>query len=104
MPHHDTTIDRDTDTDTLPDIREPGRYAVLLYNDDFTPMQFVVEVLMDIFNHSYPDAVWLMLTVHKSGKAVAGTYSHEIAEQKVTETLDRASINQYPLLAVMEPA
>lgn len=102
MTIDDTTIERDAKTDR--EIGEPGKYAVLLYNDDFTPMQFVVEVLMDIFNQPYPEAVWIMLTVHKSGKAVAGTYSHEIAEQKVTETLDRASKNRHPLLAVMEPA
>jgi ATP-dependent Clp protease adaptor protein ClpS len=104
MPLHDLVLEPAVGPEDDTATGEPGKYAVVLYNDDFTPMNFVVEVLMAIFGHSYADAVWIMLTVHKAGRGVAGVYSHEIAEQKVIETTDRANAQEHPLLAVMERA
>jgi len=94
-------IDR-VETVVITKVIKPKKYAVLLHNDDFTPMEFVVVVLEKIFNKGAEDAVEVMLTIHKSGKAAVGLYSKEIAEQKVFDTEEFARINDYPLKATIE--
>ena len=84
------------------ELKEPKKYKVFLLNDDYTTMDFVVEVLCDIFHKSYEEAVNIMLTIHKSGKGLCGVYTYEIAETKVDQVHRLARANQFPLKAVME--
>jgi ATP-dependent Clp protease adaptor protein ClpS len=86
-----------------PKLEQPKRYKVLLHNDDFTPMEFVILVLIQVFNKSESDATSIMLHAHTRGYAVAGVYSFEIAETKVNETMALASKAQFPLLCTLEP-
>jgi len=81
---------------------EPGKYKVVFYNDDSTPMQFVVAVLMQIFKHSEEVATDLTMKVHNDGSAVAGVYNFEIAEQKCGETTSLARHNGFPLISKVE--
>lgn len=80
----------------------PPLYKVLLLNDDYTPMEFVVHVLERYFGISHAGAVELMLTVHKKGMAVVGVFSHEIAETKVMQVMEAARRHQHPLQCTME--
>ena len=89
-------------TKTKPKTKRPPLYKVLLLNDDFTPMEFVVMVLERFFGMSHAQAFDLMLTVHKKGVAVVGVYSHEIAETKVAQVMDFAQRHQHPLQCTME--
>lgn len=89
-------------TDTRPKTRKPPLYKVLLLNDDYTPMEFVVAVLERFFGMSHAQAFEIMLTVHKKGLAVVGVYSHEIAETKVAQVMDFARRHQHPLQCTME--
>ena len=84
------------------EVKEPKKYKVFLLNDDYTTMDFVVEILMDVFHKSYAEAVDIMLTVHKKGRGLCGVYTYEIAETKVNEVHRRARANQFPLRAEME--
>ena len=88
--------------DVKPKTKRPPLYKVLILNDDFTPMEFVVMVLERFFGMSHAQAFELMLTVHKKGLAVVGVYSHEIAETKVTQVMDFAQRHQHPLQCTME--
>ncbi len=81
---------------------KPPLYKVILINDDYTPMEFVVLVLERFFGLSGEQATGIMLTVHTKGLAVVGVYSHEIAETKVTQVMDYAQRNQHPLQCTME--
>ena len=81
---------------------KPGKFAVALHNDDFTPMEFVVYVLIEIFHHPPERAERIMLSVHKDGMGVAGIYHLEIAEQKAYDTAEVAKENQYPLKITIE--
>ncbi|MRI83389.1 MAG: ATP-dependent Clp protease adapter ClpS [Nitratiruptor sp.] len=90
------------ETKELVKLDEPKRYKVFLLNDDYTTMDFVVEILMDVFHKSYAEAVDIMLTVHKRGKGLCGVYTYEIAETKVEEVHRRARANEFPLKATME--
>ncbi len=85
------------------ELKEPTLYQVILHNDDYTTMEFVVAILVEIFRKSIEDAERIMLTVHKSQKAVVGIYTFEIAEVKVQRTLKRAKDAGYPLLCTFEP-
>ena len=87
-----------------PKLKRPPLYNVVLLNDDFTPMEFVVHVLDEFFNMNRELAVRVMLKVHTEGKGVCGTYSREIAETKVAQVNDYSRENQHPLLCVMEYA
>ncbi|ROO28387.1 ATP-dependent Clp protease adapter ClpS [Salinisphaera japonica] len=87
-----------------PKTKKPPLYKVIMHNDDFTPMEFVVECLMTYFTRDREQAVQIMLTVHTRGKAVAGTYTAQIAETKVTQVNDHARAHQHPLLCTMEQA
>ena len=77
-------------------LKVPKRYNVVMHNDDFTPMDFVVEILIQLFNKGNDEAVLLMLTVHRRGKAVVGTYSYDIAQSKVNAAMFRAKEKGYP--------
>ena len=82
--------------------RRPPMYKVLLLNDDYTPMEFVVYVLERFFGISHAQAVDIMLTVHNKGVAVVGVYSYEIAETKVAQVMELARRNEHPLQCRME--
>ena len=81
---------------------EAKRYKVVLLNDDFTSMDFVVEVLMELFDHSVDSAVNIMLQIHRDGRGVCGAYTYEVAETKVSQVEKRAKENEYPLKAIVE--
>ena len=82
--------------------KRPPLYKVLLLNDDYTPMEFVVIVLERFFGLNHAQAFEIMLTVHKKGVAVVGVFSHEIAETKVAQVMDYARRHQHPLQCTME--
>ena len=83
-------------------LKRPRKYKVLLHNDDYTPMEFVVHVLERFFGLNHAQAFEIMLTVHKKGVAVVGVFSHEIAETKVGQVMDFARRHQHPLQCTME--
>ncbi len=83
-------------------LSRPTKYMVLLINDDYTPMDFVVVVLEQFFAMSYPRAVKVMLDVHNHGRAVCGIYTRDIAETKVAQVNEFARLNDHPLLCKME--
>lgn len=85
-----------------PRLKKPPMYKVILLNDDFTPMEFVVHVLEAIFGHNRENATRIMLNVHKSGKGICGIYTKDIAETKVTQVNSYSRENQHPLLCDME--
>lgn len=87
---------------TKPRTKRPSLYKVLMLNDDYTPMEFVVYVLQRFFNMEHGRAFEIMLTVHNKGVAVVGVYPFEIAETKVTQVMDCARRNQHPLQCTME--
>ena len=88
--------------DTKAKTQRPPLYKVLLLNDDFTPMEFVVHVLERFFGMTHAQSFELMLTVHKKGVAVVGVFSHEVAETKVSQVMDFARRHQHPLQCTME--
>ncbi|AQR65683.1 ATP-dependent Clp protease adapter ClpS [Aquaspirillum sp. LM1] len=83
-------------------VAPPPLYKVLLLNDDFTPMEFVVQVLQRIFRMDQEQATRVMLTVHTEGRGVCGVYTKDIAATKVDQVLDMARVHQHPLQCVME--
>ncbi len=91
--------------DKKPDLKpkRPRHFHVILLNDDFTPMDFVVMILMKFFQKNMEEAMSIMLDVHQKGKGVAGTYTLEIAETKAMEVMDAARRLEHPLQAVVEP-
>jgi ATP-dependent Clp protease adaptor protein ClpS len=84
-------------------IDRPKKYKVVFYNDDFTPMQLVTSILMEVFNKGVPEAKAITMRVHKQGKGIAGVYSKEVAETKVSTTRMYARQMGYPLHAEAEP-
>ena len=98
----DDDSDSSVVVDTKPRTKRPPLYKVLLLNDDYTPMEFVVAVLERFFGMSHAQAFEIMLTVHKKGVAVVGVFSHEIAETKVAQVMDFARRHQHPLQCTME--
>ncbi|MGV2978706.1 ATP-dependent Clp protease adapter ClpS [Camelimonas sp. ID_303_24] len=82
--------------------KRPDMYRVLLLNDDYTPMEFVVQVLEQFFNKSPEDATRIMYHVHQTGVGVCGVYTFEVAETKVAQVMDFARRHQHPLQCVME--
>ncbi|OOR87859.1 hypothetical protein B0181_09420 [Moraxella caviae] len=110
MQHTQARLDDETETDVALDVAdevaldEPAKYAVILHNDDYTTMDFVVAVLMQVFGHDLDKAVALMYQVHEQGSAVAAVYVKEIAETKAAQVVQLAENAQYPLLATIEPA
>ncbi|MBF0442367.1 MAG: ATP-dependent Clp protease adapter ClpS [Oligoflexales bacterium] len=85
-------------------VKKPSMYKVLLLNDDFTPMDFVVFILESIFQKDHATATRIMLSVHHEGKGICGVYTREIAETKVNIVNREARKNGYPLKATMEKA
>lgn len=83
--------------------KRPRMYRVVLHNDDYTPMDFVVRLLESVFHRSEAEATRIMLHVHNHGSGVAGIYTHEIAETKVAQVHLLARKNDHPLMASMEP-
>jgi ATP-dependent Clp protease adaptor protein ClpS len=83
-------------------LKHPKKYKVLILNDDYTSMEFVIDVLMTIFHKSYQEAEAVMLEVHKKEKGVCGVYTYEIAETKVMQVHKRARDSGFPLRAEME--
>jgi ATP-dependent Clp protease adaptor protein ClpS len=98
----DTRYDNGTTTKVRPETKRPNLYRVLLLNDDYTPMEFVVLVLQDVFNKSRDEAMKIMLHVHNQGVGECGVFPFEVAETKVTRVMDSARKNQHPLQCVME--
>ena len=84
------------------ELKEPKKYKVFLLNDDYTTMDFVVDILCEVFHKSYEEAVNIMLTIHKQGKGLCGIYTYEIAETKVDQVHRLARAHQFPLKATME--
>ncbi len=82
--------------------QRPPFYKVVMLNDDYTPMDFVVEILTGVFRHTHEDAINIMLQVHHKGSAIAGIYTRDVAETKVDIVINTAKINEYPLQCVME--
>ena len=89
-------------TETKKKVEKPPLFKVLLHNDDYTTMEFVVFVLKTIFHKSEPDAVKIMLAVHEQGVGIAGVYTFEIAEAKVSKVIELARQSEYPLLCTVE--
>ena len=89
-------------TKTKPKTKKPSMYKVLLLNDDYTPMEFVVVVLMRIFGMAQEKATEVMLHVHRRGVGICGVYPFEVAETKVTQVVDFAQRNEHPLQCTME--
>lgn len=89
-------------TRTRPKTQRPSMYKVLMLNDDYTPMEFVVHVLERFFHMDHARAIDVMLVVHNQGIALVGVYSFEIAETKVTQVMDYARQHQHPLQCTME--
>ena len=84
------------------ELEEPQMYKVLLHNDDYTSMDFVVDVLIGIFHKSHAQAEQIMLQIHEKDKAICGVYSFEIAETKAQQVKQKAKENEFPLLATIE--
>ena len=95
-------LERGVLLDTKPKTKKPSMYNVLLLNDDYTPMEFVIVVLENIFNKKQEDATQIMLHVHKKGVGVCGTFTYEIAETKCKIVMDMAKKNEHPLQCTME--
>lgn len=89
-------------TRTKPQVKRPNLYRVLLLNDDYTPMEFVVHVLEHFFTKNREEATQIMLHVHQHGVGECGVYTYEVAETKVTQVMDFARKHQHPLQCVME--
>ncbi len=109
MSDIDPFKDDDSDGDVAvsnvkPQLKKPPLYKVILLNDDFTPMDFVVEILTDFFNMNYERATQVMLQVHYEGIGVCGTYSKDVAQTKVLMVNDYSRQHHHPLLCSMEEA
>ncbi len=100
----DQEFEGDVATEEHIEVKKPRPYNVILYNDNYTTMEFVVLVLETIFHHPRPMAEKIMLDVHERGKGVAGTYTRDIAETKALQTRTLAQEHHYPLKCVAEPA
>jgi ATP-dependent Clp protease adaptor protein ClpS len=97
-----TQTDVVVNTDTVAVIAKPNKWAVIVHNDDVTPMDFVVELLVQVFRHTRYSASDLTNQVHTSNKAVAGIYSHEIAEEKYNTAVSTIKLNGYVLKLTLE--
>ena len=102
-PDDDPGREQDVDVEEREKTAVPKRYHVLFHNDDYTTMEYVVEVLRRFFHKSETEALHIMLTVHKKGKAIAGVYPRDVAETKVAEVMRDARERGHPLLVTAEP-
>ena len=103
MPGPDRQTSGDVLERTRQETKKPDLYKVLLLNDDYTTMDFVVDVLETIFHKQPAEAHRIMMMVHTQGKGLCGLYPFEVAETKVDTVIERARANGFPLLAAMEP-
>ena len=110
LPARLTDIEGEPNTDPVedvlladPELKKPQMYAVVMYNDDYTPMEFVVDVLQNHFKHSLDSAISIMLAIHQQGKGIAGIYPKDIAETKAQTVNREARQAGYPLLSQIEP-
>ena len=94
---HDLAVE-----EALPKLKRPSLYRVVLINDDYTPMEFVVDVLQSVFGMERNKATRVMLEVHTKGKGICGVFTYEIAETKVAQVMSLAQQQQHPLLCTME--
>ncbi len=101
QPWSDNGIDIE---EAIPKLKPPPLYKVIILNDDYTPMDFVVHILETFFGMSTEKANQVMLHVHIQGKGICGVYTHEIAETKVMQVNEYSRENEYPLLCTMEEA
>lgn len=99
MPDGDLAVQ-----ETRPELAPPPMYKVVIMNDDYTPMDFVVEVLESFFNMDREKATRVMLTIHTEGQATVGIYTRDVAETKAAQVVDYAQQNQHPLLCRVEQA
>ncbi len=107
MSDHQSDWDDDSGLavdEARPRLKPPKRYKVILLNDDYTPMEFVVQILCKFFAMDQEKATQIMLMVHTKGKAVCGEFSYQIAETKVEQVNDYSRQHQHPLLCTMEEA
>ena len=95
-------IDIEEELDLALALEEPKMFKVLLHNDDYTSMDFVIEVLIGIFHKSQAQSEEIMLQIHEKGKAICGVYSFEIAQTKAQQVKTKAKQNEFPLLATIE--
>lgn len=102
MPNYD--YDEQVATRSKEKLKQPSLYKVVIHNDDFTTMEFVVLVLQQVFQHGEADAFRIMWQVHLQGAGVAGIYTHEIAETKADKGIEMARAHEYPLLFTVEEA
>jgi ATP-dependent Clp protease adaptor protein ClpS len=98
-----TKHESDVVTKSKQETKKPKLFKVLLHNDDYTTMEFVVSLLMSVFHHPQDRAFQIMLNVHKNGIGVAGVYTREVAETKVQKTTELARKYDFPLECTMEP-
>ncbi|MDI9819669.1 MULTISPECIES: ATP-dependent Clp protease adapter ClpS [unclassified Legionella] len=94
---------KQVESEALPKLKQPKKYKVILLNDDYTPMEFVVEVLKRFFHFNEEVATQVMLQVHILGKGICGVFTKDIAETKVALVNDYSRSNEHPLLCAMEP-
>jgi ATP-dependent Clp protease adaptor protein ClpS len=101
-PDDDDALETGVLLKARPRTQKPAMYKVLLLNDDYTPMEFVVHVLEKFFNKNRQEATDVMMHVHRKGVGVGGIYTYEVAETKVTQVMDFARANEQPLQCTME--
>ena len=101
---NDTPLGNVATEEAKPKVKRPPLYKVMLMNDDYTPMEFVVHILESFFTMDREKATRVMLEVHTRGKGVCGIYAHEIAETKVSQVNEYSRKHQHPLLCTMEKA
>lgn len=105
-PRRDSDMQEERETGILlktrPKTKKPSMYKVLLLNDDYTPMEFVVHVLERFFSKTRQEATDIMLHVHRRGVGLCGVFTHEVAETKVAQVMDFARLNEQPLQCTME--
>lgn len=102
MSQHDFSAETTLHSNSSNQLEEPPRYKVILLNDDFTPMEFVVDILIRYFNKSLEEATKIMLNVHHKGYGLCGVYTRDIAETKVMQVSRHARTHQHPLQCRME--
>ena len=102
MGEFELDLEEEVQSDTEEEVKEPPMYRVLLINDDYTTMEFVVEIIIHVFNRTIEDATRIMLKVHKQGSGVCGVYTYEVAETKVDTVHSLAREHGFPLKCTME--
>jgi ATP-dependent Clp protease adaptor protein ClpS len=102
MSNYDPEVEESVKSETDRKVEKPSMYRVMLLNDDYTTMEFVVEVLVYVFQKSAEEATRIMLNVHRSGVGICGIYPYEVAETKVNTVETLARENQFPLKCIME--